>query len=306
MTGTTAYYVHLLQGDDIDADYARLDQIGGPQTTPHYPRGWAMASGTPFRLYKINTHQGGHSVPFCLSWPAGLAGAGIDPEPVRARHRPAPDAARAHRRRASRRAPGRRARAARGRELRGRAHGRRRAQQPPPAGVRVQRAPRPVPRRLGARDPAPAAHAVHRRGVGAVRPDRGPDRAAQPRGRGARTGRGDGGGVGGARLGALRVPARRGQQHQVPATAGAQRGVRRAGHHPARHPDARAVALGPAALVPVGEHPGAARPPRRGPGDARRARRPGRGIRAVRARRRAVLRAQQRAGPDARRSPAAR
>ena len=72
VTGTTAYYVHLLQGDDIDADYARLDQIGGPRTTPHYPRGWAMASGTPFRLYKINTHQGGHSVPFCLSWPDGL------------------------------------------------------------------------------------------------------------------------------------------------------------------------------------------------------------------------------------------
>ena len=73
VTGTTAYYVHLLQGDDLDADYARLDEIGGPRTTPHYPRGWAMASGTPFRLYKINTHQGGHSVPFCFSWPAGLA-----------------------------------------------------------------------------------------------------------------------------------------------------------------------------------------------------------------------------------------
>jgi arylsulfatase A-like enzyme len=72
VTGTTAYYVHLLQGDDIDADLARLEDIGGPRTTPHYPRGWAMASGTPFRLYKINTHQGGHSVPFCFSWPAGL------------------------------------------------------------------------------------------------------------------------------------------------------------------------------------------------------------------------------------------
>jgi arylsulfatase len=72
VTGTTAYYVHLLQGDDIAADAARLDDIGGPRTTPHYPRGWAMASGTPFRLYKINTHQGGHSVPFLFSWPAGL------------------------------------------------------------------------------------------------------------------------------------------------------------------------------------------------------------------------------------------
>jgi len=30
-----------------------------------------MASNTPFRLYKINTHAGGHSVPFILHWPAG-------------------------------------------------------------------------------------------------------------------------------------------------------------------------------------------------------------------------------------------
>ena len=74
--GTTAYYVHLLQGDDIDADLARIDEIGGPTTTPHYPRGWSMASNTPFRLYKINTHQGGHSVPFIVSWPTGLTAAG--------------------------------------------------------------------------------------------------------------------------------------------------------------------------------------------------------------------------------------
>ena len=47
VVGTSAYYVHLLQGDDIDADFARIDDIGGPQTTPHYPRGWAMASEHP-------------------------------------------------------------------------------------------------------------------------------------------------------------------------------------------------------------------------------------------------------------------
>ena len=82
--GTTAYYVHLLQGDDIDADHARLDDIGGPQHDAALPAGWAMASGTPFRLYKINTHQGGHSVPFCFSWPAGLMERGGDPAPVRA------------------------------------------------------------------------------------------------------------------------------------------------------------------------------------------------------------------------------
>jgi len=69
VTGTTAYYVHLLQGDDVDADAARLADIGGPTTTPHYPRGWAMACNTPFRLYKINTHAGGHSAPCIVSWP---------------------------------------------------------------------------------------------------------------------------------------------------------------------------------------------------------------------------------------------
>ncbi len=63
--------MHLLQGDDVEADLARLDEIGGPTTTPHYPRGWAMVGNTPFRLYKINTHAGGHSVPFVVSWPAG-------------------------------------------------------------------------------------------------------------------------------------------------------------------------------------------------------------------------------------------
>ncbi len=81
MVGTSAYLVHLLQGDDVDADHARLDLIGGPQTTPHYPRGWAMAGNTPFRLYKINTHAGGHTVPFIVSWPSRLADPG--PTPLR-------------------------------------------------------------------------------------------------------------------------------------------------------------------------------------------------------------------------------
>ncbi|MDT7539642.1 MAG: hypothetical protein QOI82_3227 [Actinomycetota bacterium] len=67
--GTTAYYSHLLGSTDTAADLARLTEIGGPTTTPHYPRGWAMASGTPFRLYKINTHAGGHSVPMVMAGP---------------------------------------------------------------------------------------------------------------------------------------------------------------------------------------------------------------------------------------------
>ena len=75
--GTSAYYVHLLQGDDVEADLARIDELGGPTTTPHYPRGWAMVGNTPFRLYKINTHAGGHTVPFVVSWPRGFDRLGV-------------------------------------------------------------------------------------------------------------------------------------------------------------------------------------------------------------------------------------
>jgi len=75
-SGTSGYYVHLLGKPELDADLPRLDLLGGPQTMPHYPRGWAMAGNTPFRLYKLNTHAGGHSVPFVVSWPEGLAARG--------------------------------------------------------------------------------------------------------------------------------------------------------------------------------------------------------------------------------------
>lgn len=74
--GTTAYYNHLLGTTDLEADLARIDEVGGPTTTPHYPRGWAMASGTPFRLYKINTHAGGHSVPMIMAGP-GVPASGL-------------------------------------------------------------------------------------------------------------------------------------------------------------------------------------------------------------------------------------
>lgn len=74
--GTTNYFGHLGFGDTqtrIPLDLARLDDIGGPRTMTHYPRGWAMASNTPFRLYKKNTHAGGHQIPCVWSWPKGLS-----------------------------------------------------------------------------------------------------------------------------------------------------------------------------------------------------------------------------------------
>jgi arylsulfatase A-like enzyme len=75
-TGTTNYFSHLRLGadvGDIAQDATRLELIGSPRAMSHYPRGWAMAGNTPFRLYKCNTHAGGHQVPCIWHWPAGLA-----------------------------------------------------------------------------------------------------------------------------------------------------------------------------------------------------------------------------------------
>ena len=79
--GTSQYFRSLVatarghgnEDPEIDTDFARMDIMGSAQTLPHYPRGWGMVSSTPFRLYKINTHLGGHSVPFIFSWPGGRA-----------------------------------------------------------------------------------------------------------------------------------------------------------------------------------------------------------------------------------------
>jgi arylsulfatase len=78
-TGTTAYFRYIARRSDNEgtgSDLAKLDYIGGPTTWPHYPRGWAMACNTPFRLYKFSTFRGGHQVPFIFSWPVRTAAVG--------------------------------------------------------------------------------------------------------------------------------------------------------------------------------------------------------------------------------------
>ncbi|MET9468802.1 arylsulfatase [Streptomyces sp. NPDC006544] len=81
--GTRSYFsrfVHQPVPDDWDPDVARdTDLIGGPRSLVHYPRGWGMASNTPFRLYKGQTYAGGVRVPFVISWPDGLRRGGDDP-----------------------------------------------------------------------------------------------------------------------------------------------------------------------------------------------------------------------------------
>ncbi len=104
--GTSAYLRSLHFGVWASTSPSRRTCRGSTgsaadRPTPHYPRGWAMASNTPFRLYKINTHLGGHSVPFVAlarrRCPRRRAA-----RPVRARHRPAADGARDLWRRTSR------------------------------------------------------------------------------------------------------------------------------------------------------------------------------------------------------------
>src|SRR5882724_1006903 len=49
-----------------------IDDIGSDRNTTNYPRGWAMAGNTPFKLYKEFVHGGGVNDPLIISWPKGI------------------------------------------------------------------------------------------------------------------------------------------------------------------------------------------------------------------------------------------
>ncbi len=75
-TGSRSYYKRFggfgaMTGWNLDVE-RDPELIGGPQALVHYPRGWGMASNTPFRLYKSTTHAGGVRVPLVVSWPSGI------------------------------------------------------------------------------------------------------------------------------------------------------------------------------------------------------------------------------------------
>jgi arylsulfatase len=64
------------RGEPMAEKLARIDDIGGPDTHSNFPQGWAMASNTPLRRYKQNTHGGGIRDPLVVSWPKGIAARG--------------------------------------------------------------------------------------------------------------------------------------------------------------------------------------------------------------------------------------
>lgn len=53
--------------------YARMDELGGPNTFGHYPIGWAHAMDTPFQWTKqVASHFGGTRNALAISWPARI------------------------------------------------------------------------------------------------------------------------------------------------------------------------------------------------------------------------------------------
>jgi arylsulfatase len=62
--------------EPMEEKLARIDDIGGPDTHSNFPWGWAMASNTPLKRYKQNTHGGGIRDPLVVSWPNGIKARG--------------------------------------------------------------------------------------------------------------------------------------------------------------------------------------------------------------------------------------
>ena len=56
--------------DDMQANLAMLDELGGTKTYNHYPNGWAMAFNTPFKMWKRYEFNGGTADPCIISWPS--------------------------------------------------------------------------------------------------------------------------------------------------------------------------------------------------------------------------------------------
>ena len=54
----------------VDKLEKKLDSLGGPDTYEHYPTGWAVATSTPFKMFKrYSEYAGGTCCPLVMSWP---------------------------------------------------------------------------------------------------------------------------------------------------------------------------------------------------------------------------------------------
>ncbi|HEY2420004.1 MAG TPA: sulfatase-like hydrolase/transferase, partial [Neobacillus sp.] len=63
--------------ESVDEMFKKVDQIGGPTTSPNYPKGWAQVANTPFKYYKQDTFFGGIRVPLIIQWPQIIQATGL-------------------------------------------------------------------------------------------------------------------------------------------------------------------------------------------------------------------------------------
>ena len=175
--------------DDIDANLAMLDELGGPKTYNHYPNGWAMAFNTPFKMWKRYEFNGGTSDPCIISWPAGMTAKGE----IRTQYHHAidlvPDRPRRPRHRAAGEDQGPHPEPLRRREHALQLRRRRRAGRPADPVLLDARLARHLARRLEGHHDAPddqRLEPLQRGRLGALPHRRGPLRAARPGRRAAR------------------------------------------------------------------------------------------------------------------------
>lgn len=61
----------------LEDNLKKMDEIGAPNTEPHYPLGWAWAGNAPFQWVKqVASHLGGSRNPMVVSWPAQIKDVG--------------------------------------------------------------------------------------------------------------------------------------------------------------------------------------------------------------------------------------
>jgi arylsulfatase A-like enzyme len=59
--------------DELSENLKYLDVLGGPDTYEHFPTGWAVATSTPFKMFKrYSEYSGGTCDPLVISWPKGI------------------------------------------------------------------------------------------------------------------------------------------------------------------------------------------------------------------------------------------
>jgi len=63
--------------DDLAENMKLLDKLGSPDTYGHFPTGWAVATSTPFKMFKrYSEYSGGTCDPLVISWPKGIKAKG--------------------------------------------------------------------------------------------------------------------------------------------------------------------------------------------------------------------------------------